>query len=142
MTAITVGAGATLILGTWLDALPGPFLAIWAAASLAVASISVMILGWTRLLGAVGIGLGAVLVMFIGNPFSGVMSAPELLPAGFGAFGQFVPPPGAAGSLLRSVSYFDGAASGMPIAVLLAWVALGLVLMSIGARKGTPKRPE
>ncbi len=38
--------------------------------------------------------------------------------------------------------YFDGAASGMPIAVLLGWVALGLVLMSMGARKGAPKRPE
>jgi len=58
-------------------------------------------------------------------------SAPEMLPAGWGAFGQFLPP-GAAGQALRSAAYFDGAAAGGHLLVLGAWAVLGALLVTIG----------
>lgn len=54
---------------------------------------------------------GALLMVMLGNPFSGVTSAPELLPEPFGMIGQRLPP-GAGGSLPRSVAFFDGSAAG------------------------------
>jgi hypothetical protein len=64
--------------------------------------------------------------VLVGNPLSGVSSAPELLPEPAGAIGQLLPP-GAGGNLLRSTAFFDGAAASGPLVVLVAWVALGLV---------------
>ena len=46
-------------------------------------------------------------MIFLGNPFSGVTSAPELLPAPADWLGRLLPP-GAGGTLLRSTAYFDG----------------------------------
>ncbi|MGA5196550.1 hypothetical protein [Streptomyces exfoliatus] len=48
-----------------------------------------------------GFGLGAVVVMFLGNPLSGVASGPHWLPDGWVTVGQLLPP-GASGSLLRA----------------------------------------
>ncbi|MGB3686322.1 MAG: hypothetical protein WA991_10915 [Ornithinimicrobium sp.] len=133
-TAISVGFGVSLILSTWLDALPGSFLLLWGSFALAIGSISVLSLGLCRLMGVAGIGVGALLVMFLGNPFSGATSAPELLPAGWGLMGQLLPP-GASASLLRSTSYFEGGGAGFPVLVLCSWLALGGVLMVAGSRR-------
>jgi type IV secretory pathway TrbD component len=40
--------------------------------------------------------------------------------------------PGAGGSLLRSVSFFDGAAALAPALVLTAWAAFGLAAVLLG----------
>ena len=81
-------------------------------------------------------------MVLIGNPFSGVGSAPELLPQPVGAIGQLMPP-GAGGNLLRSTGFFDGAAAGGHIAVLLAWTLVGLgALMARSGRSGSGARSE
>ena len=77
------------------------------------------------LIGPAGIALGALLLFFVGNPWSGIASAPELLPKAAGFIGQLLPP-GAGGNLLRSTAFFDGAGAGGQLAVLLVWTALGL----------------
>ena len=69
-----------------------------------------------------------------GNPLSGMTSAPEMLPSGWGALGQLLPP-GAAGTALRSVSFFDGAGAGRPLVVLTCWLVAGLALCALGAMK-------
>jgi hypothetical protein len=43
-------------------------------------SISAATAGLIALIGVPGLGLAAALMVFIGNPFSGATSAPELLP--------------------------------------------------------------
>ncbi len=86
-------------------------------------AIAAVLAGLRALFGYTGAALGGLTMMLVGNPFSGVTSAPELLPRPGGAFGQLLPP-GAGGSLLRSVAFFDGAASGRPLGVLAAWAAL------------------
>ncbi len=141
VTAISAGLGMTLILSTWLDALPGPFVALWGTFGLAIASMSVLTLGLSRLTGVAGIGVGAFFLLFLGNPLSGATSAPELLPDRWGALGQFLPP-GASVSLLRSTGYFDGAGSGMPLVILSTWLAVGVGLAALASRRDTRKTPH
>jgi hypothetical protein len=77
------------------------------------------------------VGITAGLVMLLGNPFSGAASAPQMLPEPAGAIGQWMPP-GAGTTLLRSVSYFDGAAATGPALTLTWWVAVGLGAVLLG----------
>jgi hypothetical protein len=81
--------------------------------------------------GRPGAALGVVLVFLVGNPISGLTTAPELLPQPWGAIGQYLPP-GAGATLLRSVAFFDGAGAGRPLSVLASWAALGLALTAMG----------
>lgn len=96
-----------------------------AAAVLGIAATCVFVLGIERLLRGVGIGIAAAVLVFLGNPLSGLASAPQMLPDPWGGLGQLLPP-GATGTLLRNVSFFDGSAVARPILVLACWVGLGL----------------
>ncbi|WP_198663385.1 hypothetical protein [Jiangella endophytica] len=133
VAAVAAGGVVTLVAQAWLGALQGSAWANAAAVALIVAAISLTITGLVALLGPAGIGLGAVVMFLIGNSISGVSSAPELLPTGWGALGQALPA-GAGGTLLRSTSYFDGAAAGGPVLVLVAWAVAGLALVALGRR--------
>lgn len=134
LAAVLAGLGAATVLGPWLGILPGGYLITAGALALGIFAGGAAIVGFVSLLGPPGIGVGSVLLMVLGNPFSGVTSAPELLPTGWGEFGQWLPP-GALGDLLRSVSYFDGAGAGKPLAVLAGWAVLGVVLAIIGTAR-------
>ena len=96
--------------------------------------------GRAALFGRAGVVLGALLMVLVGNPLSGVSSAPEPLPQPAGALGQLLLP-GAAGSLLRSTAFFDGAGATGPLVVLAAWVALGLALTWVAALRRRRPRP-
>lgn len=104
---------------------------------LTVPAIGATVAGLAALIGPAGVGLGALLMVLLGNPFSGVTSAPELLPRPVGAIGQLLPP-GAGGSLLRSVAFFDGSAAGGAGLTLGLWAAAGLTAVLVGGRRRTP----
>ncbi|MFE9027851.1 ABC transporter permease [Streptomyces iakyrus] len=126
-----VGMVAAGIAHSWLDALGGDW---WAAAGvlgLCTLAIGSAVAGLAALLGTAGIGIGAATVMLLGNPFSGATSAPQMLPEPAGAIGQWLPP-GAGTTLLRSVSFFDGAAATGPTLTLAWWAALGLGAVLLG----------
>jgi hypothetical protein len=129
--AVVAGASITAVLQPWLGILDGSFLANAGVVALGISAVVLPILGLVALLGPAGIGLGAAVMMLLGNPLSGAATAPEMLPSGWGTFGQLLPP-GATGSLLRSVAFFDGAAAGAPLAVLGSWAAAGLLLVALG----------
>ncbi|MYS57053.1 ABC transporter permease, partial [Streptomyces sp. SID6013] len=99
--------------------------------------------GFAALLGRAGIGIGALLVVLLGNPWSGVTSAPELLPEPVGAIGQLLPP-GAGGTLLRSVAFFDGSGAGTAVVTLSTWTVLGLLVVALTGLRGrkTPVAEE
>ena len=82
-------------------------------------SIAATTAGLSALLGVRGIALAAATMIFLGNPFSGATSAPELLPAPANWLGQVLPP-GAGAQLVRSTTYFDGHGALAPTLVLLA----------------------
>ncbi|WP_432832153.1 hypothetical protein [Dactylosporangium sp. CA-092794] len=141
--AITGGLALTAILQYWLGSLEGDYWTNSGVVALSIGATAFTLLGLEALLGAAGLGLGAAVMMLLGNPLSGLTSAPEMLPSGWGAFGQFLPP-GAAGSLLRSTAFFDGAGSGAHLLVLSAWAVFGLLLVGAaglrraGTGRGTP----
>ncbi|MFE3545813.1 hypothetical protein ACFXK0_22865 [Nocardia sp. NPDC059177] len=131
------GLLSTLVFHTWLSILPGSYLTLAALAALSMFAVAVTVVGLAAALGRAGIGLGALTMLLIGNPFSAATSAPELLPQPWGTLGQLFPP-GAAASLLRSVAYFDGAGAGGPLAVLLGWSVGGLALLGVGVLRSRP----
>ncbi len=140
--AVAGGLLSTLVFHTWLSILPGSYLELAAIAGLASFTVAATIVGLAAVIGRPGIGLGALTMLLIGNPFSAATSAPELLPQPWGTLGQLLPP-GAAASLLRSVAYFDGAGAAGPLAVLLVWAAAGLALLGVGAlRSRGPIEPS
>jgi hypothetical protein len=131
--AVAAGGVVTLVAQSWLGALEGSAWANAGAITLIVAAISLTITGLVVLVGPAGIGIGAVTMFLIGNSISGVGSAPEMLPTGWGTVGQMLPA-GAGGTLLRSTSYFDGAAAAGPVLVLAVWALAGLGLVALGRR--------
>ncbi|GAA2311701.1 DUF3533 domain-containing protein [Streptomyces hawaiiensis] len=126
-----VGVVAAGIAHSWLGALGGSWWTEAGALALSTLAVGGAVAGLAALIGPAGTGLGAALVMLIGNPFSGATSAPQMLPEPAGAIGQWLPP-GAGTSLLRSVSYFDGAAATGPALTLTWWAALGLGAVLLG----------
>jgi hypothetical protein len=129
----------------WLGVIEGPWLLNAAVLSLGVLAVGAAVTGLAALIGRAGIAVMALLMVFVGNPWSGNVSAPELLPKAAGFVGQLLPP-GAGGQLLRSTAFFDGAGAGGPLAVLLVWIGLGLGAVLAGAqlrqRAGVGRRVE
>ncbi|WP_146132936.1 hypothetical protein [Knoellia remsis] len=109
----------------WLEA--GVFAATIGAGMLAL-------LGLHRVLGMVGLGLGAALLVLVGNPLSGAQSAPEFLASPWREIGQSMPP-GAGSQLLRSVAFFDGAGAKDAWIVIGAWALAGLLLLALPSRR-------
>jgi hypothetical protein len=129
-----VGLVAAAIVQSWLDVIEGAWIVNAGVLGLTVLAIGAAVAGLYALLGGAGIGVAAVLMVFIGNPFSGAGSAPELLPEPVGGIGQLLPP-GAGANLLRSTGFFDGAGAGMPVTVLLAWALGGLALLALATTR-------
>lgn len=126
-----VGVTASAIAHTWLGVLTGDLWAEAAVLGLSTLAVSSAVAGLAALLGHAGTGIAAGALMLLGNPFSGAGSAPQMLPEPAGAIGQWLPP-GAGTTLLRSVSYFDGAAALGPALTLTWWAAIGLGAVLLG----------
>jgi hypothetical protein len=133
------GAALAAVARSWLAVLPGDYYVIASMLGLTALAVAATVTGLGSLTAragraAAGVGLGAALQFALGNPFSGATSAPELLPAPWGAIGQWLPP-GAGATLLRAVEYFGGARSGQPWAVLAGWALGGLALVALSGRR-------
>ena len=102
-----------------------PVMAVSGLLSLAVAS-AVAAAG--RLLGAVGVALAVLVIVPIGLISSGGPLGSEFLPDAYRALAPWLPV-GPAYSALRGVLYFGGAGIGLPVAVLAAWAAVGVVVL-------------
>lgn len=139
-TSAVVGLVAAAVADSWLGALTGDWWAEAGALGLTVLAGAAGVAGLAAVLGRPGMGLGSLLVMLLGNPFSGVSSAPELLPEPVGTLGQWLPP-GAGGSLVRSLAYFDGNGGAGPLAVLTGWALVGLTLVLLGPLLGRRRLP-
>ncbi|RPF31717.1 ABC transporter permease [Streptomyces sp. TLI_185] len=129
--AALVGAAGAGIAHSWLGVLTGNWWAEAGVLGLATLAVSAAVAGLGALFGQAGIGIAAGAVMLLGNPFSGAPSAPQMLPEPVGRIGQWLPP-GAGTTLLRSVSFFDGAAATGPALTLAWWASLGLGAVLLG----------
>jgi hypothetical protein len=139
--SILGGLVATAIVQSWLDVVGGSWAANAGALTLTILAIAATIGGLRACFGDVGAIGGALALVLIGNPFSGVGSAPEMLPQPVGGIGQLMPP-GAGGNLLRSTGFFDGAAAGGYVLVLVVWALAGLALVLLaGHARGQIRLP-
>lgn len=130
--AVIGGALTALILNVWFGLMPGDFATLWAAFSATYLATASFIVGVSALSSPLaGLGLGAVITMFIGNPISGATMPSVFLPGAWGAIGQMMVP-GASSTLLRSIAYFPEAATSGQWLVLSSWIACGLLAGVIG----------
>ncbi|MDO0916899.1 ABC transporter permease [Streptomyces sp. DT2A-34] len=130
--AALIGVTAAALAHSWLEVLTGNWWTEAGVFALSTLAVSAAVAGLAALIGTAGVGISAGVVMLLGNPFSGAPSAPQLLPEPAGAIGQWLPP-GAGTTLLRSVSFFDGAAATGPALTLIWWAALGLGAVLLGS---------
>lgn len=126
------GVAMTWVLQSWLHAVDGDFWALAGVLALGIASISLAVSGLQSVLGGAGLALGAVPMMFVANPLSGMATGWQWLPQPWGAIGQQLPI-GAAGTALRSVAFFDGTGMTHALIVLVCWAAAGLLLITLSA---------
>ena len=105
---------------------------VTAGLTLGLLAAGLSVLGLGSLFGRGGLAVGALLALLLGNPLSGLTSAPEMLPSGWGTLGQWLPQ-GATATLLRSTAFFDGAGAATAIAALTCWAVTGTALVVIAA---------
>ncbi len=129
-----LAAVATLGIVKAFDALPGSFLAEAGLLALTVMGIALVASALIRLIGPPGVLVSFLLFLVLGNPASGLATAPELLPTPWHPLGALLPP-GALGDALRGTAYFDGAGVLAPVLVLLAWLVVGLGLQLLADRR-------
>ncbi|MBO0772974.1 MAG: ABC transporter permease, partial [Actinobacteria bacterium] len=129
--AAVVGLIAAGLIQGWLGIIPGNWIVNGGVIALTVLAIAAGVGGLASLAGYPGLAVGALLMVFCGNPFSAVGSAPEMLPVPAGAIGQLLPP-GAGQELLRSAAYFGGNGSAGHLAVLIVWAVAGITAVLAG----------
>lgn len=139
--AVFGGLGMVAILQFWFGTIDGSYWLTSLGAMLGAGAACFAVLGLQRMLGKVGLGLAVLALILLGSPLSGLTSAPELLPAPWGAIGQLLPP-GATGTLLRNLALFDGAATTGPMLVLAGWLLGGLALFGVGTRRQRQRTPR
>lgn len=130
--AVIGGALTALILNVWFGLVPGDFATLWVAFGATYLATASFIVGVSALSSPLaGLGLGAMVTMFIGNPISGASMPSVFLPGAWGQIGQMLVP-GASSTLLRSIAYFPEAATSGQWLVLGSWIAFGLLTGVIG----------
>ncbi|MFC7243919.1 hypothetical protein ACFQO7_15725 [Catellatospora aurea] len=143
--AALAGVGGAAVLHSWLGVVGGDRWAVAGVISLLTMAISATIHGLATVAGPRGIGVGAVLILLVGNALGAVGAAPEMLPQPWGEFGQWLPI-GAGATLLRSAAWFGGAGGGPAAWVLASWALLGLALVGLGRlgrkEQGLPEEAE
>ncbi|MEN2736987.1 ABC transporter permease [Microbacterium sp. X-17] len=125
------GLAVTCILQGWFGILQGDFWVNALAVGLAMFAIAAFVVGMNALFGRVGIAIGAVLTVLVGNPLSAAAQPLQFLAGPWGAVGQWFVP-GASVTLLRDLSYFPSADALFPWLVLVVWAAVGVVGMLAG----------
>jgi len=83
-----------------------------------IGGTSMFVLGLESLIGYAGLGLGAVLTLFVSNPLSGIATGWQWLPSPWDMIGQYLPI-GAAGNAAHSVGFFDGAGATHSVVTLI-----------------------
>lgn len=137
VAAITLAALLRFVLGS----VDENFWGVAGALTAGIAAALLLVLGLGSLFGRIGLVCGAGLALLVGNPLSGLSSAPELLPAGWGALGQLLPQ-GATATLLRSAVSFGGAGASTPALVLTCWILAGTALTVAAALRGRTAPPR
>lgn len=129
--AVLAGVGVTALLQGLFGILLGGFWLNAAAISLTMAATASFVVGMNALVGRVGIPVGSVVTMLVGNPLSASTQPAQFLAGPWGAVGQWFVP-GASTTLVRDLSYFPDANPTFAWLVLAGWAVIGLVATAAG----------
>lgn len=129
-----------------LGALNGSFLANGAVLTLIATAVGMATAMMLRVFGLLGITLGSVLLLTLGNASSAAVFPPALLPGWLEPF-AYILPPGAGVRALAGASYFDGGGVDLGVAVLVTWIALSASIIFVLDRRAattvrTRKHPQ
>ncbi|MCD9197018.1 hypothetical protein [Aeromicrobium wangtongii] len=143
LTGFSVAGGFVVaaVLKYFFGSIDGPLVPVAAAVALGIAALALPLAGLHECFGPKGFTIAAMSMMFVGNPFAGISTGAQWLPSGVATIGQLLPP-GAAGTLVRSVAYFDGAGGGAAALTLGIWVLVGIVLWFSGPRIAAHKTQD
>lgn len=130
--SILAGLALGAIMQFGYDLFDGNYLELAGILALGIAGTSMFVLGMESLLGGAGLGIGAIITLFVSNPLSGIATGWQWLPSPWGWFGQHLPI-GAAGTAVRSVAYFDDHGITHAVVVLCCWVALGVGMVALAS---------
>jgi hypothetical protein len=129
IAGFSVVAGLVMAVATDFVAggLSGAFWGIAGIAALLAAVVSLTTTALVRWLGTPGIALSSLFLMLFSLPATGGAIGPEFVP---GFYRRVAPalPSDAALQALRSTVYFGAAGVSGPIAILLAWAAVALIV--------------
>ena len=130
----SVGAGllGALLVGPAFNVLPGNYWMMALAIGTGAMAVGSFISGLGALLGAPGLGLGALTIVLFGNPWGGMMMPSEFLPTPWSTIGSFMPN-GAIINLMKSIGFFPEASTGREWLILLVWIAVGLTMLAAGS---------
>jgi hypothetical protein len=141
LSSAAIGASGVAVSQGWLGVLTGDAAANVGVVSLTVLAVSSAVCGFAVLLGHKGIGIGSLVLMLLGNAWSGAAAAPELLPGVAYWVGRLLPA-GAGATALRDSAYFGGHAMGFPLVVLSAWAVFGLGLVAVAGHRFPKAAPK
>ncbi|WP_407563215.1 hypothetical protein [Streptomyces sp. 184] len=137
--AVVAGVAGAVFAGPVTGTLDGHFLELLGITTLLSLTVVGVVAACQALLGALGIAVGALLVLPLGLASSGGVVDPHFQPAFYGAVSEYLPM-GSAVSLLRRVLYFDGNAVSGPLLTLVLW-AVGAWLVTLAMERIRPFRP-
>lgn len=129
--SVVAGFSIVAIMQGWFGVLQGDYWINSLAVSLAMAATASFIVGMNALIGRIGIAVGSVITMLIGNPLSSAAQPLQFTVVPWGAVGQWFVP-GASATLIRDLSYFPDANTAFPWLVLAGWTLLGMIAMVAG----------
>lgn len=132
------GLGAA-IAGHVLDALDGHLLANAAVLTLIATAVGMATAMLLRVFGLLGITLGSMLLLTLGNAASAAVFPPALLPGWLEPF-AFILPPGAGVRALAGAAYFEGGGVLLGVTVLVAWIAVSALIIFALDRRTANKR--
>lgn len=133
VTALVVGVAVSLV--AWaFDALPGGYVAVAGLAALLMCALALCVQGLALLLGPAGLVVSAIFFIMVGNAASGAAVHVLLLGDGWRQASPLLPT-GAGATAIVDVAAFEDASIAAPVAVLVGWVVIGLVLLALGFRR-------
>ena len=137
--ALLAGLVVAFNVDVLVGALSGHFAGIAVVVGMFALAVGAVSHGLGHLGGPMAIAMVVVLLVLLGLSSAGGAVTYELEPGFFSAVSQLLPP-GAALTAVRNVEYFDWAATTIPLLVLAAWSAVGLLLGLLGDRYGPHAR--
>ncbi|GAA3795506.1 hypothetical protein [Streptomyces chiangmaiensis] len=119
--AVVGGSATALIAGTIFDAIPGSFLALVGVITLMAGAVAAGTVLLIRVFGPIGVPLGSIFMLVMGNATSGGVLPPSFLPGWLQPLAS-VMPAGVGVRAINGLAYFHDDGVGSAVVILCCWI--------------------